>query len=117
MSEPSSLVSGTDFVTVPTEDFDRAVEFYGTVLGLPNPVRYGQMPGAEFETGNLTLAVMQSESFGFDFAPNANPIALHVDDVEEARASSSRGASASPRRRWTAASATWLSSRTPTATR
>ena len=52
------------------------------------------MPGGEFETGNLTLAVMQSESFGFDFAPNANPIALHVDDVEEARAKlESRGVS------------------------
>ncbi len=85
MSEPTSLVSGTDFVMVPTEDFDAAVEFYGTVLGLQNSARYGQMPGAEFETGNLTLAVMQSEAFGIDFKPNANPIALHVDDVEAAR--------------------------------
>ncbi|MGZ8667768.1 MAG: VOC family protein [Solirubrobacterales bacterium] len=94
MSETDSLVSHTDFVTVPTRDFDRAVEFYGTVLELPNSTRYGEMPGGEFETGNLTLAVMQSESFGFDFAPNANPIALHVDDVEEARAKlESRGVS------------------------
>ena len=85
MSESGGLVSGTDFVTVPTQDFDTAVEFYGTVLGLPNSARYGKMPGAEFETGNLTLAVMQSEAFGFDFKPNANPIALHVDDVEAAR--------------------------------
>ena len=94
MSETDGLISRTDFVTVPTEDFDRAVEFYGTVLGLPNSARYGQMPGAEFETGNLTLAVMQAESFGFDFKANANPIALHVDDVAEARAElESRGVS------------------------
>ena len=88
------------------------------MLGLPNSARYGKMPGAEFETGNLTLAVMQSEAFGFDFVPNANPIALHVDDVEAARSElESQAASASPPTRSTAASATWPSSRTPTATR
>ncbi len=85
MSGQASLVSGTDFVMVPTQDFDGAVEFYGTVLGLPNSARYGERPGAEFETGNLTLSVMQSDAFGIDFKPNPNPIALHVDDVGAAR--------------------------------
>jgi catechol 2,3-dioxygenase-like lactoylglutathione lyase family enzyme len=56
MSTPTSLVTGTDFVMVATKDFDAAVESYGTVLGLPLSVRYGQSPGAEFETGNLTLS-------------------------------------------------------------
>jgi len=79
------LVTGVDFLMVPTQDIDRAVEFYGTVLGLPESVRYGQMPGVEFETGNLTLAVMQSEAFGITFAVSPNPIALQVDDVHAAR--------------------------------
>ncbi len=84
MSE--SLISGVDFVHVGTQDFDRAVEFYGTVLGLPESARYGRMPGAEFETGTLTLAVIQSDAFGLEFRPNPNAIALRVDDVAAARA-------------------------------
>ena len=85
MSREAPLVTGVDFVVVPTQDFDRAVEFYGNVLGLPCSARYGQMPGAEFETGSLTLAVMATEKFGMGFSPNRNPIALHVEDYEAAR--------------------------------
>jgi catechol 2,3-dioxygenase-like lactoylglutathione lyase family enzyme len=86
MATQTPLVTGVDFVYVPTKDFDAAVEFYGTVLGLPLSARYGKMPGAEFETGNLTLAVIESEAFRLDFQANNHPIALHVDDVEAARA-------------------------------
>jgi len=82
----STVVTGVDFVYVPTASFDAAVEFYGTVLGLPCSARYGRMPGAEFETGTLTLAVIESEKFGVSFAPNQNAIALRVDDVAAARA-------------------------------
>ena len=80
-----NVITGTDFVVVPTRDFDRAVEFYGSVLGLPCSARYGQMPGAEFETGSLTLAVMATEKFGMGFTVNRNPIALQVDDYQAAR--------------------------------
>ena len=86
MTDPAPLVTGVDFVVVPTRDFDAAVEFYGTILGLPCSARYGTMPGAEFETGTLTLSVIASEAFGMEFAPNRNPIALHVDDYVAARA-------------------------------
>jgi catechol 2,3-dioxygenase-like lactoylglutathione lyase family enzyme len=79
------LVTGTDFVCVATRDIDRAVEFYGDVLGLPASKRWGNMPGVEFETGSLTLAVMQSDAFGVEFRANNHPIALHVGDVETAR--------------------------------
>ena len=82
----TSLVTGVDFVVVPTRDFDASVEFYGTVLGLPCSARYGRMPGAEFETGTLTLAVIESEAFGEGFSANRNPIALHVEDYNAARA-------------------------------
>jgi catechol 2,3-dioxygenase-like lactoylglutathione lyase family enzyme len=79
-------VTGVDFVTVGTKDITAAEEFYGTVLGLPVGARYGKMPGVEFETGSLTLAVMQSDAFGMTFAANPSPIALQVDDVPTARA-------------------------------
>jgi catechol 2,3-dioxygenase-like lactoylglutathione lyase family enzyme len=85
MTTQAPLVTGVDFVYVPTRDFDRAVEFYGEVLGLPLSARYGRRPGAEFETGTLTLAVIESEAFRLDFQANNHPIALHVDDVEAAR--------------------------------
>jgi catechol 2,3-dioxygenase-like lactoylglutathione lyase family enzyme len=86
MTTQTTLVTGTDFVTVSTRDYDAAVEFYGNVLGLPFAKRWGQMPAGEFETGNLTIAVMQSDAFGIEFRPNNHPIALRVDDVEAARA-------------------------------
>jgi predicted enzyme related to lactoylglutathione lyase len=79
-------ITGVDFITVPTRDFDQASEFYGGVLGLPRSKRWGAMPAAEYETGTLTIAVMQSDAFGIEFAPHSHPIALHVDDVEAARA-------------------------------
>jgi predicted enzyme related to lactoylglutathione lyase len=82
----STLVTGTDFVTVSAKDFDAAVAFYENTLGLPLSARYGQMPGAEFETGNLTIAVLQSEAFDIEPRANNHPIALRVDDVHAARA-------------------------------
>ncbi|HEY1358284.1 MAG TPA: VOC family protein [Thermoleophilaceae bacterium] len=82
----ASLVSGTDFVCVPTQDIDAAMKFYGEVLELPFGKRWGNMPGAEYETGSLTLAVMQTDAFGVDFSPSNVPIALHVDDVAAAKA-------------------------------
>ena len=86
MTDTTSLVTGVDFITVPTRDYDKAAEFYGTVLGLPLSKRWGSMPAGEFETGTLTIAVMQSDAFGIEFQPHSHPIALHVDDVEAARA-------------------------------
>ena len=80
------LITGTDFITIATQDFDAAVEFYGGVLGLPESKRWGQMPAAEFETGNLTIAVMQSDAFGIEFRANNHPVEFHVDDFEAAKA-------------------------------
>jgi len=79
-------ITGVDFITVPTQDFDKAQQFYGDVLGLEKSKQWGDMPGREYETGSLTIAVMQSDAFGQQFAPHTHPIALHVDDVEAARA-------------------------------
>lgn len=86
MTTDTQLVTHTDFVAVPTQDFDAAAKFYGEVLGLPFSKRWGEMPAGEFETGNLTIAVMQSDAFGIEFEPHRHPIALRVDDVGAARA-------------------------------
>ena len=94
MTTSQQLVTKVDFATVPTQDFERAAQFYGEVLGLPCSVRYGRIPGGEFETGNLTLQVIETAAVGMDFVPSKNPFALHVEDVEAARSElESRGVS------------------------
>jgi predicted enzyme related to lactoylglutathione lyase len=82
----SSPISGVDFATVFVTDYPKAVEFYGQTLGLEHSVDYGKIPGGEFETGNLTLQVLDAASIGREFSPNTHPIAFHVDDVEATRA-------------------------------
>ncbi len=85
------IVTGVDFVYVPTQDFDRAVAFYGEVLGLPCTARYGRMPGAEFQAGNLTIAVIESEAFGMTFAPLTHPMASRSTTWRQPAPSSSGG--------------------------
>jgi predicted enzyme related to lactoylglutathione lyase len=82
---PDPLVKGVDFIGVPAQDFDESVRFYGEVLGLPAGKRWGNMPGAEFQAGNLTLAIMDPTAFGQEFKPHSLPIAFQVDDVAAAR--------------------------------
>ena len=80
------LVTGVDFVGVPTRDLDAAMAFYGETLGLPRSVYVKERNYAEYETGNLTLSVFNAEQFGLEHRANPNAIALHVDDVAAARA-------------------------------
>ncbi|MDQ2699740.1 MAG: VOC family protein [Actinomycetota bacterium] len=78
-------VTGVDFITLPTQDFDRAVEFYGETMGLEKSKRWGEMPAMEFEAGSLTIAIMQSDDFGQTFEAHSHPVAFRVDDVDAAR--------------------------------
>jgi predicted enzyme related to lactoylglutathione lyase len=81
------IVTGVDFVSIPTQDLGRAVAFYGETLGLECSVHMPERNFAEFETGTVTLNVLDPEKMGIGrFAANASVIALHVDDVEAARA-------------------------------
>jgi predicted enzyme related to lactoylglutathione lyase len=41
---------------------------------------------AEFETGNVTLSIIDGEAMGIGHNINRTAMALHVDDVESARA-------------------------------
>jgi predicted enzyme related to lactoylglutathione lyase len=79
-------ITGVDFVTLPTNDLDASMHFYGEVLGLPFVKRWGDMPAAEYQAGNLTLAILDPTSVGIEFKPNTVPVALQVEDVAEARA-------------------------------
>ncbi len=85
MPSPTT-VTGVDFVTIFVEDYPAAQKFYGELLGLEQSKDYEKIPAGEYETGNLTLQVMDAASIGREFKPSGHPIALHVADVEAARA-------------------------------
>jgi predicted enzyme related to lactoylglutathione lyase len=81
----SEFIRGVDFVGIPTHDIVAAAAFYGETLGLPRSVYIPERHYTEFETGNLTLSIYDPEKMGMEHKGNPNPIALHVDDVAEAR--------------------------------
>jgi predicted enzyme related to lactoylglutathione lyase len=86
VTDTSTIVTGVDFVSVPTRDLEGAVAFYGTVLGLRRSMYKPERNFAEFETGTVTLSVVDPERMGIgDFKPNANHLALQVEDVPAAR--------------------------------
>ena len=92
------MISGVDFILFGTTDLDRARKFYGETLGLEAGPLWGEDDpvGAEFETGTVTIALMDCAKLGIEFTPSSGAIALHVDDFEAARKpSSSRRASSS----------------------
>lgn len=86
MADAAPLITGTDFIALPTRDYEAAAAFYGDVLGLPFGKRWGTMPAGEFETGNLTIALMQSDAFGIEFQPHTHPVEFHVADFQAAYA-------------------------------
>jgi len=87
VTDTPTIVTGVDFVSVPTRDLEGAVAFYGTVLGLRRSMYKPERNFAEFETGTVTLSVVDPERMGIGaFKPNANHLALQVEDVPAARA-------------------------------
>ena len=74
MATDTRIISGVEFIIVSTTNFDTARNFYANVLGLEESKRWGSMPAQEFETGNLTIAVMQSDAFGVEHSTNSSPI-------------------------------------------
>jgi len=79
-------VQRTDFLAVPTQDRDRAERFYAETLGLPKAATSTES-WVEFETGNLTLALVLPEQIGAPFAPlPIGTIVVRVPDVAAAKA-------------------------------
>jgi predicted enzyme related to lactoylglutathione lyase len=76
-------VERTDFVSVPVEDMERAKAFYSETLGLHSPALDAGFP--EFETGNVSLYLIDPTQVGGAFAPHVAYIALRVPDVAAAR--------------------------------
>jgi predicted enzyme related to lactoylglutathione lyase len=88
------LITHVDFVAIPTHDIEAAATFYGETLGLRRSAFHPDRGFAEFETGNLTLGIMSPEKMGMPYEASRNPVALHVEDIEAARAMlESRGVS------------------------
>ena len=77
MSATTSVVTGVDFVSIPTRDIARAVRFYENVLGRPfeRVATRGEEPRVEFETGTVTIALVVPERLGIPFQPHRVPIA------------------------------------------
>jgi predicted enzyme related to lactoylglutathione lyase len=82
----NQLITAVDFVGIHTHDLERAVDFYGNTLGLHRSVYRPERNFAEFETGNLTLNIMNAEKMGLEHTALRNPLALRVDDVAAAQA-------------------------------
>jgi catechol 2,3-dioxygenase-like lactoylglutathione lyase family enzyme len=74
-------VEQVDFITIPTRDVKRSVEFYRDVLGIPESTHRG----AEVEAPNVTLSFWNPEEQGVEFQPNMAGFAIRVADVAEAR--------------------------------
>jgi predicted enzyme related to lactoylglutathione lyase len=87
VTETSTIVTGVDFVSVPTSDLERSVAFYGDALGLRRSVYRPERNFAEFDTGTVTLSLVDPVRMGIgELKPNANHVALRVEDVAAARA-------------------------------
>jgi catechol 2,3-dioxygenase-like lactoylglutathione lyase family enzyme len=77
------MISKLDFVAVPSQDAERSRAFYVDTLGL----RPDESARFEVWVGDTCFGIWEPEKMGMEFAPqqNAHP-ALHVDDIEAARA-------------------------------
>lgn len=105
-------------MSVPTRDLERAVAFYGEALGLRRSMYRPVANFAEFETGTVTLSVVDPQKMGIgSLHANANHLALQVADVAAARAELEERGVTFDGTSWTRACVTWRSSTIPTATR
>ena len=75
------MISGLDFIGIPSRDTDTAIAFYKDTLGLP------QDDDGDFRIGSTCFSVWSPEKHGMEFvAQQGNPWALGVEDVAAARA-------------------------------
>jgi catechol 2,3-dioxygenase-like lactoylglutathione lyase family enzyme len=77
------VITGLDFIAVPSQDAERTRTFYVDTLGL-RPDAHSRF---EFWAGDTCFGIWEPGALGMPFAPqnNGHP-ALHVDDVAQARA-------------------------------
>jgi catechol 2,3-dioxygenase-like lactoylglutathione lyase family enzyme len=77
------MITGLDFVGIPSQDPERSRAFYVDTLGL----RPDDKARFEFWAGDTCFGIWEPSRMGVEFAPQkwAHP-ALHVEDVAKARA-------------------------------
>lgn len=71
-------VRAVDFILLPVSDLDRAARFYRETLGLPQEIFSEEYQWAEFDCGNVTLALHGGQAPAVGAGVR---IALAVDDV------------------------------------
>jgi catechol 2,3-dioxygenase-like lactoylglutathione lyase family enzyme len=72
-----------DYVALMSRDLERSKRFYGETLGLRrNPLSHDDWP--EFETGNVTLLLVDPGRIQTEFSPSKGGIGLRVPDVDAA---------------------------------
>ena len=80
-------VQRVDFIRVPVTEMEKANHFYGEVLGLERNPNSLDDDWVEYETANVTLAVMTPRTHDYEFASlPPGTIAFRVPDVVEAKA-------------------------------
>jgi catechol 2,3-dioxygenase-like lactoylglutathione lyase family enzyme len=79
-------ITRIDMVPIPTQDADRASQFYRDTLGLEESAFTVGKPYTEFDLGDTTLSIWDPTTAGREFHANTNAIALHTDDVAGMRA-------------------------------
>jgi catechol 2,3-dioxygenase-like lactoylglutathione lyase family enzyme len=80
-----TTITRVDFITIPTQDAERATAFYADTLGLTQSEHTLDKPFSEFDLGGTTLSVWDPSMAGREFVANTNAIALHTDDVPALR--------------------------------
>lgn len=77
------MISGLDFIGIPSQDPERSRVFYSETLGL----RRDPTSDHEFWIGETCIGIWEPGKMGMTFAPQKNAhLALHVDDVAAAKA-------------------------------
>lgn len=77
------MITKLDYVAIPSRDAERLRTFYVETLGL----RADEQTPTEFWVEDTCFSIWEPAKFGMEFAPQKNAhLALHVDDVEAARA-------------------------------
>lgn len=80
-------VQRVDYIRVPVTDMAEANHFYGELLGLERNPNSTADDWVEYETANVTLAVMTPHTHEYEFTPLPPGIlAFGVPDVAEAKA-------------------------------
>ena len=75
-------VQRVDYIRVPVTDMEQANRFYGELLGLRRNPNSPSDDWVEYETDNVTLAVMTPHTHDYEFTPlPPGTLAFRVPDV------------------------------------